>query len=107
MFFEHEFHPTLCGDIRGLLPLIMVRCYRMLCHSPLSLRLSMEHFKDLLSRKRVRAENICELAIAGNVGDSVLYHSLLGLASPQQASGSVAGDEDYSLKWMAAAKCAQ
>jgi hypothetical protein len=41
------------------------------------------------------------------VNDNVLYHSLSGLASPQQVSASLAGDEDYSLKWMAAAKCAQ
>jgi hypothetical protein len=29
---------------------------------------------------------------------NVLYHSLLGLASPQQVSGSLAGDGDNSLK---------
>jgi hypothetical protein len=38
--------------------------------------------------------------------DNVLYHSQPGLALPQQVSESLAGDEDYSLKLMAAAKCA-
>jgi hypothetical protein len=41
------------------------------------------------------------------VNDNVLYRLLPGLASPQQVSGSVAGDGDHSLEWMAAAKCAQ
>src|ERR1035437_7608843 len=32
------------------------------------------------------------------VGASVLYHFLVGLASPQQVSGSLVGDGDHSLK---------
>ena len=39
--------------------------------------------------------------------DNVLYRSLPGLASRQQVSGLLAGDGDHSLKWMAAAECAQ
>ena len=38
--------------------------------------------------------------------DNVLYRSLPGLASLQRVSGSLAGDGDHSLNWMAAAKCA-
>jgi hypothetical protein len=33
-----------------------------------------------------------------DVDDNVLYHSLLGLASPQQVSGSLVGDGDNPLK---------
>jgi len=65
----------------------------------------MEHFKYLLSRKRVRGENIWEPAIAGNVGDSVLYHSLSGLASGQQLR-VVCPIQRLSAHWFAPAKCA-
>jgi hypothetical protein len=51
------------------------------------------------------AGKVQEIAIAREVGDSVLYRSLPRLGSP--VSGSLAGDGDNSLKWIARAKCAQ
>jgi hypothetical protein len=39
--------------------------------------------------------------------DNVLYHSLLGLTSGQQVCGRFVRNGDYSLKWIAATKCAQ
>ena len=39
---------------------------------------------------------------AAVVNDSVLYHSLLGLASPQQTTQSIVRDGKYWLKWIAA-----
>jgi hypothetical protein len=45
------------------------------------------------------------VAIARDVGDSVLYHSLFESASPQQVSRSLTGDGNHALNWMAAAKC--
>ena len=53
----------------------------------------------------VVAGKVREIAIAREVGDSVLCRSLPGLGSP--VSGSLAGDGDNSLKWIARAKCAQ
>ena len=43
---------------------------------------------------------------AGIVDVNVLYRSLLGLASSQQASGALVREGGYSLKWIAAAKYA-
>jgi hypothetical protein len=65
----------------------------------------------LISRRASRIINILEtivsgkvreIAIALEVGDSVLYHSLLGLASPQQTTRSIVRDGKYWLKWIAA-----
>jgi hypothetical protein len=53
----------------------------------------------------VVAGKVRDIAIAREVGDSVLCRSLPGLGSP--VSGSLAGDGDHSLKWIARAKCAQ
>ena len=39
-----------------------------------------------------------EIAIAREVGDSVLYHSLFGLANPHEVSRSLLRDGDKSLK---------
>jgi hypothetical protein len=44
-------------------------------------------------------------SILGN--DNVFYHSLLGLTSGQQVCGRFVRNGDYSLKWIAATKCAQ
>jgi hypothetical protein len=39
--------------------------------------------------------------------NNVLYHSLLGLTSGRQVCGRFVRNGDYSLKWIAATKCAQ
>jgi hypothetical protein len=43
------------------------------------------------------------LSLAVDLGnDSVLYHSLFGLASPQQTARSIVRDGEHWLKWSAA-----
>jgi hypothetical protein len=42
-----------------------------------------------------------------DVGCNILYRSLSGLATTRQVSRSLAGDGDFLLKWMAAAKICQ
>ena len=46
----------------------------------------------------VAAGKVREIAIAREVGDSVLYHSLFGLASPQQVLGAFVRDAGLSCK---------
>jgi hypothetical protein len=59
------------------------------------------------SEESPTVQGLCHPSRLRDVGDSVLYHSPSGSASPQQVSGSVAGDGDHSLKWITAPKCAQ
>jgi hypothetical protein len=42
-----------------------------------------------------------------HVGDSVLYHSLPWVGKPAKGFGAFVRNGDYSLKWIAASKCAQ
>ena len=52
----------------------------------------------------VVAGKVREIAIAHDVGDSVLYHPAPQLASPQELLGTFVQDGEYSLKSIAAAQ---
>jgi hypothetical protein len=55
---------------------------------------------------QVRSQALANSRLA-DLGDDVLYHSLLGLTSGRQVCGRFVRNGDYSLKWIAATKCAQ
>jgi len=54
-----------------------------------------------LPEERSRSLTSARLAIASSIVPD------LGWLAEQQVSGSLAGDENHSLKWMATAKCAK